>query len=157
MYTALSNGALRLVDTGSTQFGGRLEVYYNIKWGTVCDDGWDYSDATVACRQIGFVNVSASASSLFGSGASSQHIWLDDVSCKGSESRLIDCSHAGIGFHNCDHREDVGIICTGELTGFLHYVKRVYIYTHTYIYNHIYIYIYIATCTVYIDDPSISL
>ena len=113
--TALSNGALRLVNTGSTQFGGRLEVYYN-KWGTVCDDGWGSSDATVACRQMGFVGVSDSDSSRFGFGASSQRIWLDDVSCNGSEPQLIDCSHAGIGFHNCFHSKDVGIVCTnGEL------------------------------------------
>ena len=121
MYAALSNGALRLVNTGRTQFGGRLEVYYNNKWGTVCGDGWGSFDATVACRQMGFVGVSASASYIFGSGASSQSIWLADVACNGSESRLIDCSHAGIGNENCDHSEDVGIICTGELTGFLNY------------------------------------
>ena len=112
MHAAVSNGALRLVDTGSTQFGGRLEVYYSSKWGTVCDDGWGNADATVACRQLGFVGVSDSDSSLFGSGASSQRIWLDNVACSGSESRLIDCSHAGIGIENCNHREDVGIVCS---------------------------------------------
>ncbi len=107
---------MRLVNPRSTQFGGRLEVYYNNEWGTVCDDGWDSSDATVACRQMGFVGVSDSDSSRFGSGVSSQSIWLDDVSCNGSESQLIDCSHAGIGFHNCTHSEDVRIVCTnGEL------------------------------------------
>ena len=116
MYAALNNGALRLVNTGGTQFGGRLEVYYNDEWGTVCGDGWGSSDATVACRQMGFVGVSASASFIFGSGAFSQSIWLDDVACNGSESRLIDCSHAGIGFHNCSHSNDVEIVCTnGEL------------------------------------------
>ena len=111
MHAAVSNGALRLVDTGSTQFGGRLEVYYNSEWGTVCDDSWGSSDATVACRQMGFVSVSDSYSSRFGSGASSQSIWLDDVACSGSESRLIDCDHAGIGRDNCGHSEDVGIVC----------------------------------------------
>ena len=104
------------MNTGGTQFGGRLEVYYNDEWGTVCGDGWGSSDATVACRQMGFAGVNDSDSSRFGFGTPSQHIWLDDVSCNGSESRLIGCSHAGIGFHNCDHREDVGIVCTnGEL------------------------------------------
>ena len=112
MHAAVSNGALRLVDTGSTQFGGRLEVYYNSQWGTVCDDGWGSSDATVACRQMGFVGVNDSDSSVFGSGASSQRIWLDDVTCSWSESRLIDCSHAGIGIENCNHGEDVGIVCS---------------------------------------------
>ena len=116
MYAALNNGALRLVNRRSTQFGGRLEVYYNNEWGTVCDDAWGSSDATVACRQMGFVGVSASASFIFGSGASSQSVWLDDVACNGSESRLIDCSHAGIGFHNCSQSNDVEIVCTnGEL------------------------------------------
>ena len=108
------------MNTGRTQFGGRLEVYYNDKWGTVCDDSWGSSDATVACRQMGFVDVSDSDSSHFGFGAFSQSIWLDDVSCNGSESRLIDCGHAGIGNENCDHSEDVGIVCIkGELIGFL--------------------------------------
>ena len=112
MHAALSNGALRLVDTGRTRFGGRLEVYYNSEWGTVCDDGWGFSDATVACRQMGFVGVCDSDSSLFGSGASSQRIWLDDVACHGSESRLIDCSHDGIGnTADCSHIEDVRIVC----------------------------------------------
>ena len=114
MHAALSNGALRLVNTGSGQFGGRLEVYYNSEWGTVCDDSWGSFDATVACRQMGFVGVSDSDSSLFGSGAFSQRIWLDEVACSGSESRLIDCSHAGIGNEDCGHSEDVGIVCSNS-------------------------------------------
>ena len=112
VHAVLSNGALRLVGTGRIQFGGRLELYYNNKWGTVCHDGWGPPDAGVACRQLGFVGVSYSASSQFGSGASSQTIWLDNVACNGSESRLIDCSHAGVRNGNCVHTEDVGIVCT---------------------------------------------
>ena len=115
-FTVLSNGALRLVNTGSTQFGGRLEVYYNSKWGTVCNDGWDLPDATVACRQMGFGGVSDSDSSRFHDGMSSQSRWLNEMACSGLESRLIDCSHAGIESNNCSHSEDVGVVCTtGEL------------------------------------------
>ena len=118
MHAALSNGALRLVDTGRTRFGGRLEVYYNSEWGTVCNDLWGSSDATVACRQMGFAGVSDSDSSLFGSGALSQRIWLDNVACNGIESQLIDCSHDGIGnTADCFHFEDVGIVCNnGKLS-----------------------------------------
>ncbi len=117
MHAALSNGAVRLVNTGSIQFGGRLEIFVSIssEWGTVCDDSWGSSDATVVCRQMGFVGVSVSDSSLFGSGASSQNILLDSVACRGSESRLIDCNYDG-NTADCSHSEDVGIVCTnGEL------------------------------------------
>jgi len=44
---------VRLAGSGSPH-EGRLEVYYNGKWGTVCDDLFDDVDATVACNSLGF-------------------------------------------------------------------------------------------------------
>nr|KAG5711199.1 hypothetical protein BaRGS_004843 [Batillaria attramentaria] len=38
-------------------------------------------------------------------------ILLDDVSCRGTETDLMDCDHNDIGDENCDHDEDVGVDC----------------------------------------------
>jgi len=51
----------------------------------------------------------------FTNGASA--IWLDEVQCSGTETRLIDCPASPIGTHNCAHIEDAGVRCTGTGTG----------------------------------------
>ena len=102
--------ALRLVN--GSYYEGRVEIYYNGQWGTVCDDFWDLSDARVVCRQLGFqdaVVAYQNSPQYFGEG--SGRIWLDDVHCRGYESSLSSCRHNGWGRHDCGHHEDAGVRC----------------------------------------------
>ena len=86
---------------------------YSGVWGTVCNDLWGRADAVVVCRQLGHSSSETTAvfsSSTFGQG--SGPIILDDLQCTGLENRLIDCVHRGLGVHDCNHHQDVGIRCT---------------------------------------------
>ena len=42
-------------------------------------------------------------------------IHLDNVACFGNETKLTDCSHLGIGNHNCiEGTEEAGVVCTSK-------------------------------------------
>ena len=89
---------------------GRVEVYNNGKWGTVCDDIWSINHANVVCRELGFSGaLSAPCCAAYGEGLNP--IWLDDVRCAGGETTLLDCSHLEWGTHNCGHYEDASVVC----------------------------------------------
>ena len=104
------NPEIRLVG-GEAAHEGRVEIFANGQWGTVCDDAWGVEDATVVCRQLGFDGAAREAPCCAEFGEGEGPILLDDVGCVGDEETLLSCPHPAIGEHNCAHSEDASVRC----------------------------------------------
>ncbi|XP_049330415.1 deleted in malignant brain tumors 1 protein-like isoform X13 [Astyanax mexicanus] len=102
---AVCADSVRLVD-GGHRCAGRVEVFYNRTWRSVCGKNWDIRDAAVVCRELGcgeavFKNVQ------FGP----RSAWMDYVNCSGSESSVKHCRSAGWVEQICNRL--AGVICSG--------------------------------------------
>lgn len=106
LFTILFIFLVRLA--GGNETAGRVEVFLNGQWGTVCDDFWDIEDAKIVCRQLGFSAAAAAPKyAHFGQGQGLIH--LDDVECNGYEISILDCPRSSS--ENCGHSEDAGVVC----------------------------------------------
>uniref|UniRef100_G1NSX5 Lysyl oxidase homolog n=1 Tax=Myotis lucifugus TaxID=59463 RepID=G1NSX5_MYOLU len=102
---------LRLAGQKRKHSEGRVEVYYQGQWGTVCDDDFSIHAAHVVCRELGYVEAKSwTPSSSYGKGEGP--IWLDNVYCTGKEATLAACTSNGWGVTDCKHTEDVGVVCS---------------------------------------------
>lgn len=109
----LETSAYRKANNVRILANGRLEIYHDSKWGTVCDDSWDYEDARAVCRHLG----TSGGSKFFpksGWGADSGAtgtIWYDEIRCTSSNNDFQHCAGNAWGSHNCKHNEDVHMRC----------------------------------------------
>ena len=113
-------GDLRLLQqerTDSSFVAGRLEIFINSTWGSICADNFNITDAHVACRQLGYVGAISTNTSFhtpYGRGVEGP-IWLDEVSCTdASLMHILSCPNTGLGQHDCDHFSDVAVVCIDE-------------------------------------------
>ena len=100
---------------GSYKYSGRVELFYQSEWETVCDDFFDLQDAHVACHQLGYhiaLQFGSAASMGYGQGTGPIH--MDDLQCTGAETNLQDCKFDGWKVHDCGHSEDVGVVCSSR-------------------------------------------
>ncbi|XP_075019625.1 scavenger receptor cysteine-rich type 1 protein M130-like [Calonectris borealis] len=103
---------VRLVG-GPGRCAGRVEVYVNGTWGTVCQETWDLPDATVVCRQLGCgTALAAPRSARFGPGTGP--LWPDAGGCTGTEASLWDCRSSAQ--HGCRRGGGAGAVCSEQLS-----------------------------------------
>uniref|UniRef100_A0A672TRL6 SRCR domain-containing protein n=1 Tax=Strigops habroptila TaxID=2489341 RepID=A0A672TRL6_STRHB len=96
---------------GPRRCAGRVELYLNGTWSTVCQDTWDIVDATVVCRQLGCgTALDAPGSARFGPGVAAP--WPGAGGCAGSELSLWDCPAPGQ--RGCRRGGGAGAVCSGQ-------------------------------------------
>ncbi|XP_030339456.1 antigen WC1.1-like [Strigops habroptila] len=97
---------------GPRRCAGRVELYLNGTWSTVCQDTWDIVDATVVCRQLGCgTALDAPGSARFGPGVAAP--WPGAGGCAGSELSLWDCPAPGQ--RGCRRGGGAGAVCSAQL------------------------------------------
>jgi len=104
-----ANGSLRLVDGNSN--AGRLVVYINEEWVTVCSTNWTHVNTVTACKQLGFPD----GHSMYTMNQTFYHrrVGVANIRCGGNETNLLECPHDPF-FHvdpSCDHQRDVFLRC----------------------------------------------
>ena len=101
---------VRLVD-GSSSNEGRVVVYYNGRWGTVCTDNeWTDEYANLVCTQLGFAS---GESADFGYHKYRTRL-LEILMCSINDTFPASCIHYGVGITGgCGHSKDVGVKCNG--------------------------------------------
>lgn len=107
-----------VVESRPEEVTGIVHVKVMGQWGTICNDHFTHIDATVICNELGYLHgqetpiseldVSADIISII----HGTPILMDDVSCTGTESSILECTALlGKDNNNCVHGEDVAISC----------------------------------------------
>ena len=118
-----ADGDLR-IRGGDSHNEGRLEIFHDNEWGTVCDDFFGRMDAKVACKQMGYTGAEAVPHGR--RGGAGQAILARRRQLRGNEAKLTECFYSGNvrnsssrtspqwGIANCIPAEQVGVRCTAS-------------------------------------------
>ena len=100
---------VRLTGVDGVNYAGRVEVFYQGKWGKVCRNEWDINDVKVVCRQLGFQSALAE---FLGTDTRDENISfvMSNVACTGQESVLASCKRRQ-GKHQCWNNIEAQALC----------------------------------------------
>ena len=130
--------SLRLTG-GTILLEGRVEIYYEDSWHTICGADWGMREALTVCRQLGLGSAVESGrwSSLVeitptpktadtnddGGGASpdagegkEEDIGIVGVICADSTSSVTNCTVWKMDDGACNHTADAGVVCSETST-----------------------------------------
>ncbi|XP_059832160.1 deleted in malignant brain tumors 1 protein-like [Hypanus sabinus] len=99
------------LEGGNNPCEGRVEVWYNRTWGTVCSTKFDAKSAEVICKQMKCGPVKSIYLGSYQYKKGLGPIWLDGIECTTHESVLWQCHSQPWGKHKCNHYDDAGVAC----------------------------------------------
>ncbi|KAG6451241.1 lysyl oxidase homolog 2 [Manduca sexta] len=105
--------SLRLAG-GRSNLEGRVEIYHNGTWGSICPEGWTIYEALAVCRHLALGHaVQALQTDYFGS----SKLVLNGVECEGNETNLFFCRHQQYGKVFCPRENEhvAAVVCSHEL------------------------------------------
>ena len=91
---------VRLAGVNGINYAGRVEVFYQGKWGKICRNEWDINDVKVVCRQLGFQSALAE---FIGMDTKNETISvaMSNVAFIGQESVLASCKRLDGKYIKC--------------------------------------------------------
>ena len=107
------NGEMRLMD-GLSSNCGRVEIFYDNEWGTICDENWQEINANVVCKQLGyeraltFSNYTDIGFPDYGSGEESPML---ELNCPPLANSISECTHNGWSVHNRTNDNHLRVCC----------------------------------------------
>uniref|UniRef100_UPI00358F7268 scavenger receptor class A member 5-like n=1 Tax=Myxine glutinosa TaxID=7769 RepID=UPI00358F7268 len=107
--SSMAGSSLIRLAGGPRDNEGRLEVFYNGEWGTVCGTEWDEQDAGVLCHMLGYRYGIPVYGAYYGQGGGK--ILMAGVKCNGMENSIFKCVFHRWGTHDCNHTDDAGVQC----------------------------------------------
>lgn len=109
--------SVRLINSsGNEHYSGRLELFKNGQWGTVCSVGFNNNSAQAVCRSLGLAGGEYLGSS-FSQDAANKPIHFTASVCTGNETtNFMNCSLFNQEGSSCTHSNDVYVACSpGEI------------------------------------------
>ncbi|XP_069503613.1 scavenger receptor cysteine-rich type 1 protein M130-like [Ambystoma mexicanum] len=98
---------------GSNPCSGFVQVLHNDRWGYVCESNWNKKNTHVICKEIGCGDAAEAPKDTIREAEGT--FWLDEVTCTGQESSLLECEHDGFGNHKCVPQQEVSVTCSEDI------------------------------------------
>ncbi|XP_033123702.1 protein bark beetle-like [Anneissia japonica] len=102
---------------------GRLEMYFNGHWTSICSNRWDALKSSLACHLLGYTTGAMHPVVIDDDDywLDAENDWMMDFNCHGNESSFRECTFSEeldygsyIGNNECEGRSVVGLRCEGE-------------------------------------------